>query len=588
MTKIAILIVLVLHGSIHILGFVKAFELTEVDELKGEISKTAGIFWLLAVFGFIVAAVLLYLGDDTWRMVGGAAVIISQLLIMLSWSDAKYGTIANVVVAAAIVLGVGNRISEDYSVKNLNQRQFSEYLDRQIPMLMEDYSVPGVSILILKDGKKQWSRAYGYADRQHQQSLTVESVMMAHSISKSVTAWGVMKLVEEGQVRLDDPLSKYLDSWTLPESEFSHQKVTVRRLLSNSAGVSLGTLGVHYAPSESIPPLTESLSGDEVRLVRPPGTVFMYSNSGYALLELLIQEVTGMDFAEYMENEILMPLGMNKSSFELDNEIVSEVPLGYDLNGNTVSVYRYPYRASGGLFSTLGDIGTFVASGFSEQAAETVLLQESIDELYKPQISVSGMFGYVADSYGMGHFIEMLPNGDKAVWHGGQGLGWMTHFHAIPERGDGIVILTNSQRSWPLMAQILGDWSEWGGYGPVKFSRITYANTGLQFLIGIILLITFWRMGEVISGVLSGRRKLTLGSEAASNIRVIEFVISLGIMAFLIWASVQDYLFISSVFPIGAVWLGWVLLVLSGILLLSAALPVIQMAVPSNPDHTEL
>jgi len=582
MIKIAILIVLVLHGLIHLLGVVKAFELAQVDQLKEQISKMAGIFWSLAAVAFLVTAGLLYLDKELWRMTGIVAVIISQFLIMLSWSDAKYGTLANAVVIVAILLGSGNQISENYCIGNLSQRHLAEHLDRRVPMLMENYSIPGVSILILKDGKKQWSKAYGYADRQQKQRLTIESIVMAHSISKSVTAWGVMKLVEEGQVRLDDPLSKYLDTWTMPESEFSVQKVTVRRLLSNSAGVPLGKLGVHYAFSDSIPSLTESLSDDEVRLIQQPGTAFVYSNSGYALLELLIQEVTGMDFTEYMENQILIPLGMNNSSFELDNEMVSKVPLGYDLNGNTVSVYRYPYRASGGLFSTLGDIGTFVASGFRKQSANTVLSQESIEELYEPQTSISGIFGFVADNYGMGHFIEMLPNGDKAVWHGGQGLGWMTHFHSIPERGDGIVILTNSQRSWPLMAQILGDWSQWSGYGPVKFSRISYANMGLRFFIGIILLITFWRIGEMVDGVLAGRRKLTLGSEDASLIRIIEFLISVGIIAILIWASVQDYLFMSSIFPMGSVWLGWALLGLSGVLLVSAALPVARMKCNSS------
>lgn len=84
-----------------------------------------------------------------------------------------------------------------------------------------------------------------------------------------------------------------------------------------------------------------------------------------------------------------------------------------------------------------------------------VLNYRSITDLYKPVVKVPGLYGIAFNSYGLGHFIEYLPEGLKAVSHGGQGHGWMTHFHFIPEMGDGIVILTNSQRSWPLIAGVL-------------------------------------------------------------------------------------------------------------------------------------
>ncbi|MDZ7659659.1 hypothetical protein [Fodinibius sp.] len=108
MVKTIIIIILILHGLIHFLGFVKAFELAQIDQLKEQISNKAGTFWLLTAFIFFVTAILLYFGNESWRMAGGAAVIISQILIILSWSDAKYGTIANVVVAVAISLEFGN------------------------------------------------------------------------------------------------------------------------------------------------------------------------------------------------------------------------------------------------------------------------------------------------------------------------------------------------------------------------------------------------------------------------------------------------------------------------------------------------
>src|SRR5690606_4714147 len=178
----------------------------------------------------------------------------------------------------------------------------------------------------------------------------------------------------------------------------------------------------------------------EARLVAEPGTLFMSSNVGYALLELLVEEVTGRDFADYMRDEVLLPLGMRDSTFAWDDAHGAAMPTGYDLRGSPVAPYLYPARASGGLLATVEDVGRFVADG-----------------------------------YAAGRFVEGLQGGRRAVWHGGQGHGWMSHFHAVPEAGVGIVILTNSQRSWPLMAEVLDDWARWHGLGRVGMSAITTA-----------------------------------------------------------------------------------------------------------------
>ncbi len=487
--------------------------------------------------------------------------------------------VAFIIVALMIALSqiLPGYLSASQDIISLNEKQFIAHIDRQIPKLMKSYSIPGSSILIIRDGKELWSNTYGYADEEQQRPLTTESIIMAHSISKSVTAWGVMKLVQKGKIRLDDPVSDYINSWEFPASDFPEQEVTIRRLLSNSAGVPLGTFGAHYSTADGVPPLTESLSGDDVRLIREPGSSFIYSNSGFAVLELLIQEVTGRDFATYMEEEILLPLGMNNSGYNLTESMLPKIPRGYDLNGRSIRAYLYPYRASGGLFSTLGDLGRFAVAGMALHDANpghSVLSPESVAGLYIPQISVPGMFGVVTDSYGFGHFIEQLPDKGIAVWHGGQGLGWMTHFHSVPERGAGIVILTNSQRSWPFMAHVLNDWSRWSGFGPVKFSRIVPAVSGFRIIVGLILLISLWRAGQIISEIKAGKRKLTFLNSNASNTQIFELSVWVIVTASLLWATKQDYLFISSIFPVGAVWLGWTLLFLSLVLLVSVLLPV--------------
>lgn len=449
---------------------------------------------------------------------------------------------------------------------------FSAFLDEQIPHLMARYDIPGVFLAIVRDGAPVWSGAYGYADLEQKRKMTVDAVCRMESISKSVTAWGVMRLVEQGLIDLDAPAQMYLSDYRLPQSKHFGQQITVRQLLSGNAGLPLGTIGksVEYAPQSPMPTLQEFLDR-EVRLLNEPGSGFMYSNVGFNLLELLIEEVTGQDFAEFMAQEVLAPLGMNFSSFAWQEQFHSAIPNGYELNGTVVPPYVYPAKASGGLFATVGDIARFVCAEMTQSHIDHgVLMQESMSQIHTPQVKIPGLFGVVADHYGFGHFIETLSDGRKAVWHGGQGHGWMTHFHAIPERGDGIVILTNSQRSWPFMAQVLTDWSKWLGIKPVKMGRITLATKALWTLMGLVLLISLGQAYRLITGLLSGARKLAPFAPQYRFRRSLQFVFGLVIFAALVWSVAQPYLFISSIFPQGVFWGGISLLALAVSSMMSA------------------
>ncbi len=454
---------------------------------------------------------------------------------------------------------------------------FTEYLDGRIAVLMNQYGVPGVSIALVRNGKPAWSGAYGYADLEHGRRMTVDAVFRVESISKSVTAWGVMKLVEQGLVRLDDPVQQYLGDWKLPESAYSEQKVTIRRLMSNSAGMPLGTIGEEYSPQSSMPSLRETLALD-ARLIREPGSGFFYSNTGFHLLELLVEEVTGCDFAEYMAEEVLIPLDMHNSGFAWNEAMNPLIPTGYDLQGTPVPLYVYPAKASGGLFASVEDIARFVSAGMTGPYYEDhgVLGQESIRELYVPEVDIPGLLGVVADAYGLGYFLENLSDGRQAVWHGGQGHGWMSHFHAVPETGNGIVILTNSQRSWPLIAQVLNDWARWNGFNSVKMGRITYATTALRILTGIVVLVSLLQMYLLVRGLRSGARRFAPLSRDHRKVRLLLAVLGTGVIAALAWSAAQPYLMVSSIFPGTAGWAGVSFFVLAVIAILSALIPRVE------------
>lgn len=452
---------------------------------------------------------------------------------------------------------------------------FTTYLNQRIPQLMKTYDISGVAMALLHSGDMVWSNAYGYADQEHQRLMTVEAVCRVESISKSVTAWGVMRLVEQGLLELDSPIQKNLRTWKLPATPFDPNQITVRRLLSGNTGLSLGTIGktVEYEPQTPMPTLQDFLN-QEVNWHQEPGSGFMYSNTGYSLLELLIEEVTGRDFAAYMADEILAPLGMKYSSFAWQEWFHSAIPTGYELNGSAVPPYVYPARASGGLFATVKDIASFVCAGMTGAHVDCEVLKwESIQQIYTPQVEIDGLFGFVADEYGFGHFIEILSDGRKAVWHGGQGHGWMTHFHSIPESGDGIVILTNSQRSWPFMAQVLSDWSGWLGIKPVKMGRITIAVKALWTLIGFVALISLLQAYWLFTGLIKANRRFAPFSLEHRVVRLLQMVFGLVIIAVLTWSITQPYLFITSIFPHGVQWGAFALLAFSLINVISALFP---------------
>jgi hypothetical protein len=183
-----------------------------------------------------------------------------------------------------------------------------------------------------------------------------------------------------------------------------------------------------------------------------------------------------------------------------------------------------------------------------------------------------GFYSLVFDSYGFGHYLEDLPNGMQAVSHGGQGTGWMTHFHAVPELGDGIVILTNSQRSWPFISYILSDWAQWSGFS-VGMSMIVWGQYALWILIGVMWVIFFYWLWQLAERLFSKSLRFAPLKKKRRFRRLLMACSSLVMFAGLIWAVSQDYLFISSVFPIASVWLGISVIALAIVMLLLALFP---------------
>ncbi|MCU4744571.1 serine hydrolase domain-containing protein [Natronoglomus mannanivorans] len=449
-----------------------------------------------------------------------------------------------------------------------------DHLDERVPDLLDRYDVPGASVALIENGAVRWSGAYGTADPATGRSTTDDTVYLVQSITKSVTAWGIMKLVERGEIALDDPIEDHVTSWERPDAEYPWSAVTVRRLLSHSAGLPAGAYEA-VPPDEEPPSLREALSGETggpvARPTDEPGT-FRYSNPSYALLELLIEDVTGRDFAAYIDEEILTPLEMRDATFDRNDRVRSQLATEHLVDGTPVSEYHGPARAHGGLYATVEDVARFVAAGTEgtggEPAGRGVLSPERVDELYTPVIETTGFYDLATDGSGLGHFAETLSNGERAVINGGQGTGSWNWFHAVPEAGIGLVVLTNSERSVQLITDVVGMWADQSGLPSVALTRATRWVRAPVWILGLVAAGLALRLGY---GVFAGKRSFHPFSERDRVPRVVLAGLVAAVLG--LWWGVGRGT-VGYFLPVIAEWLGLALLAVVVLALLTTLFPL--------------
>ncbi|MFW6360667.1 MAG: serine hydrolase domain-containing protein [Spirochaetota bacterium] len=494
----------------------------------------------------------------------------------------KYGIwiklLTAVIISGTIVIIASKVFPVGQTNPEASLQKFTSHLDQQVPQIMADYRIPGLSIALIEGGETVWTQAYGYADVEAGRRMTVDTYCRLESISKSVTAWGVMQLIEQGLIDPDAPVEQYLTSWQLPATEYDVQQVTVRKLLSGTAGMPLGTIGVRYAPGDADMPTLKDRLTKEAVLFKPPGGTFYYSNTGFNILELVIEEVSGRGFAEYMQQEVLKPLGMTSSSFNWSADFAPPVANGYDNRGKAIPVYIYPDKAAGGLFGPLDDVARFTAAGLTDfnSLHSGVLQPETVQRMYTPIADMTGYYRFVFDGYGLGHFIEFLTGRGQAVKmvsHGGQGSGWMTDFHLIPETGDGIVILANSQRTWPGFAYILSDWAVWNGFDSIGMGFIITVQKIAWASIALVLALLLLQAWQILEGVSTGSRRLAPLARHKRLLRGTQASAGILLAGAFIWIKSLDYWFIDSVLPIATHWINFMLLAAAIVLLVTTLFP---------------
>jgi CubicO group peptidase (beta-lactamase class C family) len=326
---------------------------------------------------------------------------------------------------------------------------FVARLDARVPELLLRDLVPSVAVAVVHDGRIV-TRTWGLADVGTGRIATNQTRYNIASISKMLTAWGVMRLVEEGKVQLDDPVSKHVKRWHLPPSQ-QNEGVTIRRLLSHTSGLSMPAVP-WYGPDQTVPSLQEMLEKDPLHFVDRPGKAVHYSGGGFSLLQLLIEEVSGLSYEAYMQQRILSPLGMSHSSFiaPKDGDVTAAVP--YDASVRPLPHYRFAAPSVAGLYTTVDDLAAFAAATLGRTPAP--LSRESIVLTQIPvTVEEKTPFGY-----GLGENLIALPSGTMTTGHAGSNEGWTCVLAGLPLSGDALVVLTNRSDAFPLYRDLMCEW----------------------------------------------------------------------------------------------------------------------------------
>ena len=314
---------------------------------------------------------------------------------------------------------------------------------------MAFYEVNAVSIAVIKDFKVEWTKAYGYADVSEKKLATTQTLFQAASISKSINSLGILKLVEEGKLGLDNDINNYLKDWKFPYDSISKgNKITISQLLSHQAGLSTSGFG-GYAKGQKLPTTLEILNGlqpansNAVRSIFEPGLKFQYSGGGTTITQLILENVTGEKYEDYMNKNVLAQLKMNNSSYNQPpaKNIENLLATGYNVGQEVEGKYHiYPEKAAAGLWTNPTDLSKYIIE------TQLSLLGKS-NKILSKEMSLTRLENR------LGVFIDDF-NDVKYFAHSGGNEGFVCYYVGSFEDGNGMIVMTNGRNSM-LMEEII-------------------------------------------------------------------------------------------------------------------------------------
>jgi CubicO group peptidase (beta-lactamase class C family) len=296
--------------------------------------------------------------------------------------------------------------------------------------------IPSLAVAVARDGKILWEEGFGWADRESRVPATEHTMYSLASITKPITATGLMVLAERKLIELDKPVNDYLGAAKLRARVGDAAEATVRRVAGHTSG-----LGLHYQFFYEDEPYARPSMDETIlrygQLFTAPGERYQYSNLGYGILDYLLERVSGRSYADFMRAEVFLPLGLTRTSVGIGAGLEKFAAARYNREGLRLPFYDFDHRGGSAVFASAHDLVRFgmfhLKSRLPEQRA--ILSDAAIDEMQKPGMG----------NYGLGWSVNPDWNGRRVVSHTGGMPGVSTVLWIVPGEKIAIVVLANTQ-----------------------------------------------------------------------------------------------------------------------------------------------
>jgi CubicO group peptidase (beta-lactamase class C family) len=369
------------------------------------------------------------------------------------------------------------RVSQ--GIEPVEVRKGEPPLTLDIEKLLMLYNVPGLSVAWIEDYKIAWTKTYGVSEPGGKNPVTPKTLFQAGSISKPVAATGMLALVQQGKLSLDEDVNQKLKTWTVPENEFTKEKkVTLRRLASHSAGLTVhGFPG--YDVDERVPTLVQIFNGEKpantaaIRVDFVPGTDERYSGGGITIEQQLMMDASGKQFPALMKESVLDKIGMTDSSYEQPLPTARAMMTAGGAYGDGKPVHGkwhvYPEMAAAGLWTTPTDLAKFaIEIALSKQGkSNKVLSQKTTEEMLTPQ----------AKNFGIGFALNQNHPGEFG--HDGADEGFQALLVMNSDTGQGAAIMANSDYGILVAEEFLRSAAKEYGWKFMPDARSAFLNLEL-------------------------------------------------------------------------------------------------------------
>jgi CubicO group peptidase (beta-lactamase class C family) len=328
--------------------------------------------------------------------------------------------------------------------------ELEAFMDEAVNAQLEAHHIPGATVAVVKDGQIIFAKGYGYADVEEQKPVAGnQTLFRVGSVSKLFIWTAVMQLAEQGKLDLDADINVYLKDFQIPATY--SRPITLKSLMSHTSGFEDLVIGGRFfvRNSTDVRPLDEYLKNEMPAQVRPPGELTAYSNYGSALAAYIVEQVSGVPFDKYVEENVLLPLEMNNTTFNQPppSRLASNVSNGYVYSNNAYTAKPFEYVQvwpASSMSSTSEDMAKFMIAHLQNgRYGDGRILQEATAQqmhgrLFTNDPRINGM------AYG---FWEINTDNPRVIGHGGDTALFHTQLVLIPESQLGLFISYNEQDS---------------------------------------------------------------------------------------------------------------------------------------------